>query len=185
MKNSLLLSVLISKNLLFSLSCSHQEEINSSNDLTHASEAGDVYVTLEFPRSSSKLQKAGKDSLNALAIKSKEDGREIEDIKVLVWSDKEYPQSAKRGNPRDVILAKERGQAIKDYLQDELHAQEVIGTFNMARKPGLLSRLTQNEDWKLKEAFKENQATASQLPDGSVSYTKASKALVIIDYKDE
>lgn len=171
--------------LFFSFSCTHRTSGGSATPEAEVAGVGDDYVALEFSQGSSSLTEPNQRELNKLALKAQQDGREISDIKILAWADKEYAESVQRGSPRDVILARERANSIKEFLQDELHTQSGIEAFNMAKKPNLLSELTKGEDWKLKEAFKEDQASVSRLPSGSYSYTKASKALVIIDYKDD
>lgn len=144
---------------------------------------GNYYAALEFEPGKSSLSNINKSHLNLLAQKALRDGREVGEIKILAWSDKEYPSEFEHVSPKDKILAKERGRNIEKYLKEELYATDPIDVFNMAKKPGLFGEITKNEDWKIKETVQNSGATGTQLPDGSVSYTKASLALVIIDYE--
>lgn len=144
---------------------------------------GNYYAALEFEPGKSALSERSKSHLNLLADKALRDGREIGEIKILAWADKEYPSESERISPKDKLLAKDRGRNIEKYLKEELYATNPIDIFNMAKKPTLLGKITKNEDWEIKETVQDSGATGTRLPDGSVSYTKASKALVIIDYE--
>ncbi len=144
---------------------------------------GNYYAAIEFEPGKSELTERNKSHLDLLAQRALRDGREIGEIKILAWADKEYPSEAERVSPKDKLLAKDRGRNIERYLKEELYATNSIDVFNMAKKPSLLGRITKNEDWEIKETVKDTGATGTRLPNGSVSYTKASKALVIIDYE--
>lgn len=146
---------------------------------------GTHYVALVFAPDSSELTGENKQYLNQLAMRALREGRDIEAIKILSWADKEYPEGATEVERKDIGLAHQRSTAIKKYLEDELHSEENIATYNMAKKPGLISRLFKNDEFTVKEAIEKSGASGSRLPDGSLSYTKASKALVIIDYADQ
>jgi hypothetical protein len=144
---------------------------------------GNRFITLQFDRGEADLDSESRKHLNELALEVGQDHREVKEIKILAWPDQEYPPEGKKAPPRDIILAQDRARVIEDYLRDELHAQNKIQSFNMAKKPGLLGEMTKNKDWKIKEAQEQTGATASVLPDGSISYTKASKVIIIIDYQ--
>lgn len=145
---------------------------------------GTHYAALQFDEGKATLSEENKRELNRLAQRATKDGREIEDIKILSWADKEYPQTTDKPSSKEVKLAKERAAKIKTYLEEDLHSQDDIMSFNMAKRPTAAAEVFKNDDWVLKEAFEKSGATGARLPDGSMSYTKASKALVIIDYKD-
>lgn len=167
--------------------CAHRQEkpndISQNRDL--ASVVGAHYAAIEFNKGDSSLSDTSKKNLNELAAIVDREGREIQEIKVVAWADQEYPTRAqKKASTREILLAKDRARAIRDYLKDDLHSLEKIDTFNMAKRPGKLGQIVKTEDSTVKNAFEKMGPTATTLDDGSVSYSKASKAMVIIDYAD-
>lgn len=146
---------------------------------------GTHYTTVVFLKGQKSLSSSDKKNLTDLASKAHESDKRIDEIRILAWPDKEYPDPKTQPSTSDIQLASERAQEIRNYLEDELKETGDIDSFNMARRPDFLSKLLKDDEFKVKEAFQESGATASKLPDGSVSYTKASKALVIIDYEGD
>lgn len=181
MRGILLLSFLV----LFA--CAHKKEKKQTEQVTSVEKIeGARYTTLVFPEGSSELTTSSKEALKSFAQKVRERRKKIEDIKILAWADQEYPQDKKsKGSTREVILAGERAQNIKDFLKEDLQEDNQFDTFNMARRPDRLSKTLKDEDYEVKKAYEESGVTGSQLPDGSISYTKASKALIIINYEGE
>lgn len=181
-----------SLSLVFAAGCSTPNAKKKSVEGTKAQEAkvsavsGTYYTTIIFTKGKSSLTQKSKDHLKELAALAHKDGKPIEDIKILAWADKEYPDKTKsNAATRDIILASERAQKIKSYLEEDLKESEDIDAYNMARRPNLIAKLLHNEEYDVKKAFEQSGTTASRLDDGSVSYTKASKALVIIDYEGD
>ncbi len=181
-----------SLSLVFAAGCSTPNAKKKSVEGTKAQEAkvsavsGTYYTTIIFTKGKSSLTQKSKDHLKELAALAHKDGKPIEDIKILAWADKEYPDKTKsNAATRDIILASERAQKIKSYLEEDLKELEDIDAYNMARRPNLIAKLLRNEEYDVKKAFEQSGTTASRLDDGSVSYTKASKALVIIDYEGD
>jgi hypothetical protein len=145
---------------------------------------GAHYASLEFTKGDSDLTSESKKYLNELAAMVDREGKEIEEIKVLAWADKEYPGKAQKASTKDILLAKQRARTIKEYLTDDLHSQEKIDLFNMAKRPGLLSKMVRTEDEAVKNAIEQMGPTGTTLGNGEISYSKASKAMVIVDYVD-
>jgi hypothetical protein len=147
---------------------------------------GNFYGTLEFSKGSSTLTESSKLQLKELRETFAADKRDVDEIKILAWADQEYPEVVENDAPaKEIILAHERAKNIKRYLSKELKADEEINLFNMAKRPGTLSTLTKSDDFEVKRAFERSGATSVRLDDGSVSYSKASKAIIVIDYDDE
>lgn len=115
---------------------------------------GNYYAALEFEPGKSSLSNINKSHLNLLAQKALRDGREVGEIKILAWSDKEYPSEFEHVSPKDKILAKERGRNIEKYLKEELYATDPIDVFNMAKSPDSSGRLQRMKTGKLKRLFK-------------------------------
>jgi hypothetical protein len=179
---------LASLSLIFATGCSSSAKKISVESKTAEIEKphipGTHYTTIVFRPGKANLDSISKESIKKLAKKAHEQKRPIEEIRILAWSDKEYPDEVqKKASTKDIILATERAQKIKDYLEEDLKETDDIDAYNMAKRPNLISKLFRNDEYDVKEAFESSGATGSKLPDGSVSYTKASKALVIIDYE--
>lgn len=177
--------------LVLVAACSHQPKVSKAPVSTPTPKVTSVtegphYTSLVFEKGKTVLSKMSKQHLNELAARANREGREIDNIKILAWADREYPDKVESKAPtREVILAKKRAESIKEYLQEDLHAEEKIDSFNMAKRPGLVSKMVRGEEYQLKEEIEHAGASASRLDNGNVSYSKASKALVIIDYQDD
>lgn len=165
-------------------SCSQSPAKKASSDQTPPV-LGTHYTTIEFEEGNTQLTKESKKQIADLIAKAYESDYDIEDIRILAWADKEYPEGKEKATTEDIQLASERAREIREYLEEELQETEDIDSFNMARRPDFLSKFFKNDEFKVKKSYEQSGPTASKLPDGSVSYTKASKALVIIDYKKD
>lgn len=147
---------------------------------------GSHYTTLIFPKGKSELGQENRKVLQEFKSQIHKSNKAIDEIRVLVWADTEYPDKVKgKVAPHEVNLASERAQNIKSYLEDNLNEESDIDAYNMAKRPDLISKLLRDDEYEVKEAFESSGTTASKLPSGAVSYTKASKALVIIEYEGE
>ena len=147
---------------------------------------GTHYTTVEFNKGKAGLTEESKAHLNELCLRAHNSRKQIEEIRILAWADKEYPNKVEsKTKNKDVILASERAQKIRDYLEEDLKEENDIDAYNMAKRPDLLSKLLRNDEYDVKEAFETSGTTATRLADGSTSYTKASKAIVIVDYEGD
>lgn len=199
MKSRMMVSLaLASMSLLFAAGCTtpaakKKPAYQTSTTTTTKTEevkapvvAGTQYTTVFFKKGRASLDSLSKQHLKDLASRAHKEKREIEEIRILAWADKEYPDKVTgKSSEQDIKLASQRAEKIKDYLEVDLKEQEDIDSYNMAKRPDLVSKVFQNDEYKIKEAFETTGATGEKLPDGSVSYTKASKAIVIIDYEGD
>lgn len=169
--------------LVVFFSCSHDAKKKSDEKPTPVV-TGTHYTTLLFSKGKSELTRESKEHLKDLTIRAHKNYRPIEEIRILAWADAEYPNQPQEKIPKSqVILASERAQKIRDYLEEDLLENNDIDAYNMAKRPDILSKILRNDEYDVKNAFEASGTTGSRLPDGSVSYTKASKAIVIIDYE--
>lgn len=167
--------------------CSHKAQdsrVENSGIATEGFE-GSHYTAVQFERGTSVLDETNKKFLNELAKKASRTGREIDEIKILAWADREYPQEGEKSKTRDVILANERANVIRKFMKDDLNSNEPFDIFNMAKKPRKIDELFKDEEFQVKEDVADSGVTATRLPTGQTSYTKAGKVLVIIDYKEK
>ena len=182
MKGHLIIPIL---SLMFS-ACSHKAQDNRVENSGIATEAfeGSHYTAVQFDRGTSILSDANKKFLNELAKKASRTGREIDEIKILAWADREYPKEGEKSKTRDVILANERANVIRKFMKEDLNSHEPFDIFNMAKKPGMVDELIKDEEFQVKEDVADSGVSGTRLPTGQTSYTKAGKVLVIIDYKE-
>lgn len=169
--------------LVFAVSCSSDNKKKSSSPSEpkkveaspeHKSEH---YTSLSFDRGETRLSSMDKRNLQNLASRVRDSGREIDDIKILTWADREY-KDANQASSSEVILARQRAESIRNYLQEDLMTNADIDYYNMAQKPGPLSRYFKAKPDELEELFKRNN------DQNMTEDTRASKALVIIEYED-
>lgn len=181
--------IVISLIVTFLVSCSHDTKKKTAKTKAPAPTqvvGGIHYTTLVFNKGKSQLNTDSKEHLKALAIRAHKNQKPIEEIRILAWADQEYPDNGEvKSKNSDVILAGERAQKIRDFLEEDLKEENDIDAYNMAKRPDLLSKLLRNDEYDVKEAFETIGTTSTRLPDGSVSYTKASKAIVIVDYEGD
>jgi hypothetical protein len=169
--------------IIFSCSHKNKDEVMQKQTSEETQLEGVHYSALEFRPGLSTLSSNNKRRLNALAQRASREGREIEYIQILTWADRDHSPLT-RTNPREVILATERAQNIKYYLQNDLHANDPINLFNMVKDPEQMSKIFKNDEWAVREAFEKSGHSPVRVRDGSITYTKASKALVIINYAE-
>ena len=147
-----------------------------------AMSGGSEFAVVEFEKGSYALTEAGRATLQKVANVASSEGREVDEIEVLAWADREYPVSGGKADRRDVSLADDRASVIKTYLTDDLNADVVVDKHNMAQRPGAFSEFVKTEDYRIKNNF-ENSGTAPTGSAPDIMSTKVSKAIVVIKYE--
>jgi hypothetical protein len=171
--------------LIFATGCTHEgkkKPLNEESSKTLADLGRSSFITVEFEPGQSNLSQKNLESLKQVTRMADQSRRSIEDIKVLAWSDEEYPKAKEHISVSQVILAKERGSMIKNYLEKELKFAEKIDAINMAKRSRSSSGLFTTREDDIKNALEASGPTTTKNNDGKLSYNKASKAIVIIDY---
>ena len=185
MKNQTLVMSLIGMVMIPLGACSNVHKVGE-HDLTSVSQESKLiaakeratYVTeLSFERSSSKLDSRSRRKLDEILKSAKSSGR-IDDVKVISWSDLEYP-SEKQGNRSESQgqLAEHRADQIRDYLKRSDRSLDVH-TFNMAKRPNSLARLFKSDDSRIKKSM-ENAGLDRESND-KVYPEKAGKSTVMV-----
>ncbi len=144
---------------------------------------GGFSTAVVFEEGRKELSPSEVKNLELFAARARRNQRLIESVKILAWADAEYPEKEEKAHPREIILAKERAHEIKGFLEEKTEDLE-IHAYNMAKRPGTLSSVTKNEEFALKRVIEEMGPTATKLENGELSYSKASKAIIIVEYKD-
>ncbi len=147
-----------------------------------AMSGGSEFAVVEFAKGSFALTSEGRLTLQKVANVAKNEGRDVDEIKVLAWADREYPADGSRADRRDVNLADDRASVIKTYLKDELNADIDVDKHNMAQRPGSFSELVKTDDYKIKNNFEHSGAAPSATSTDNLR-TKVSKAVIVIKYE--
>ncbi len=179
---------------LTSVACSSQktedtkmakkEEVSKTTQAV-AENNGAYYAVLQFDKGTQRLSEASKKDLREFVASARREGREIDDIKILAWADREYPSTGVRLTDRDVKMANERSKSIEKYLKDDLNTSGDYETYNMAKRPNKVSEFFKGDDYKTKRIFERSGAAPAGTDMQAFMNSKASKALIMVDYKDE
>ena len=160
----------------------------SKPDVTPTTQAvtksnGEYYAVLEFDKGTQRLNEASKRDLREFVASAQRDGREIDDIRILSWADKEYPQSGAKLSDRDVKIANERAKSIEKYLKDDLKADGNYATYNMAKRPNKVSEFFRADDYKTKRVFEKSGSAPAGTKMEDFVTSKAGKTLIMVDYE--
>lgn len=156
---------------------------NVSQESKHVAIAQDAsYVTeLSFDESSANLDSSSKKKLDEILSRAKSDGK-IDEVKVISWSDREYP-TEKRGklSKAQNELAERRANNIKKYLMGADQSLDV-DTYNMAQRPNAVSKLFNTDNAKIKKSL-EAAGIAHDRSDNDYP-TKAGKSTIMVILKE-
>lgn len=153
----------------------------SSKEAQFAEKRGDHFVTtLKFDKGQAELNPRTKAELEKAITQARADGKNIDDVTVVVWSDMEYPGTARKLSPHQVKLADKRGSRIEDYLSKDLSVSGYrVSVHNMGTKPNFLQDFFKTADADLKAKLEaEGIAPTAATPMGH-----ASTALIFIKTK--
>lgn len=87
--------------------------------------------------------------------------KKVKSVRVLSWADREYPAKNEKVSDKQIALAKERGDAIKSYLQKDLKVQ-TVDTHNMTERPSKLSEFFKTNDYEVKSSAEATGAAPTQ-----------------------
>jgi transposase InsO family protein len=149
-----------------------------------ADNKGAYYAVLKFDKGTQRLNDASKKDLKDFIASAQREGRTIDDIKILAWPDREYPAAGVRLTDRDVKIATQRFKSIEKYLKDDLNTIGNYETYNMAKRPNKVSDFVKGDDYKTKRIFERSGAAQTGSDMQAFVNSKASKALIMIDYKE-
>jgi hypothetical protein len=143
------------------------------------------YAVLKFDKGTQRLSEASKKDLREFVASAQREGRKIDEIKILAWADREYPSTGVKLTDRDVKIATERSKSIEKFLKDDLNTNGDYETYNMAKRPNKVSEFFKGDDYKTKRIFERTGAAPAGTDMQAFMNSKASKALIMVDYKDE
>lgn len=137
---------------------------------------------VSFDKNSDKLTDAQKAEIRAAVQEAAQKGK-IDEVKILAWSDKEYPSENGKQTKEEVGLAKNRIKHLQAFLKDELKVKSV-DTHNMAERPNSLEKMFNTGDAKVKNTA---EASGAAPTDGNTGIfdlkAQASKGVVMIFLK--
>lgn len=135
---------------------------------------------IEFVAGSDALTDAGRADIRNVIDEVSQKG-ELDHVKVMAWSDQEYPAAKTSQSKANVALAKKRIEAVRKFLKDELKVRNVNG-FNMAERPGKLKEFLNTADARVKKTAETAGAAPVQDTDTGLFGEKgqASKAVLMI-----
>lgn len=182
-----ILSVVAGSAVIFGLAaCSSSRKNETATESTKpsqealiaANENEAAYVAeISFKKGSAVLTPQSKAQLTNLVQNAKSAGK-IDDVKVVTWADMEYPSvNTSKLSQAQRKLAEDRNKEIKKYLETAEKGIDV-DAYNMAERPGALSRLMGTENARIKKSLEvagiPNTDTAVKIP------PKASRAMVMV-----
>ena len=163
-------------------SCASEKKENKTAPTSLMSEATNIeaasvtekidFTTVEFNAGDSKLGEMDRRHLKELAAKMASTGKVIDDIKILTWSDR-LVATSQEATSTEIILARQRAESIKNFLEKNLSETEDIDFYNMAENPERHSNYMKRKGVTIDQAFNEDGILGS--PNG--------RAIVIIEYQ--
>jgi hypothetical protein len=137
---------------------------------------------VSFDKNSDKLTEAQKSEIRTMIQEATQKGK-IDEVKVLAWSDKEYPSENGKQTKEEVGLAKNRVAYIKSFLKEELKVKSV-DTHNMAERPNSLEKMFNTSDAKVKNTAEVSGAAPTTGNTGIFDLkAQASKGVVMVFLK--
>ena len=141
------------------------------------------YAVVQFEQGDNTLTDESKAKLKSFVDSAQYGGRDIENIKILSWSDTD----AKSGSATDFdrSIATERSEAIEEYLKEDLKTGADYANYNMVEKQSVHD-IFKSEDWKRQPFSKAESRTLPQKDDdqlASLMENKPSRALVVVEYQ--
>lgn len=145
--------------------------------------ASKQYVIVNFPAGRYNLTEAEKQKLAAWSVNVPKKG-EVKDFEILAWPDREYPSDDAKVSSKDVRLADNRADAIKNFFKKDLITKADLSTHNMAKRPSVFGKLFKSDDFEVKSTFEETGAAPTkETPKNFSTENKASKAIVLVKYE--
>lgn len=137
---------------------------------------------LSFQKNSSNLTEAQKTELRKVINEAAQKGQ-IDEVKILVWSDKEYPNKNMKQSKSDIKLAKNRLNDLKSFLKKDLNVS-TVDSYNMTERPNALQKFFNTSDAKVKNTTELVGAAPTDMNTGLFDMNaQASKGVVMIFMK--
>lgn len=155
--------------------------LNNSKDAANRLGASGVQE-ISFGKDSANMTEAQKSEIRAAIAAAAKNGK-IDEVKILAWSDKEYPSEKGQQMKSDEALAKRRLQGLESFVKKDLKISKV-DTYNMTERPNALEKLFNTSDAKVKQTAEAGGAAPTEGNTGFFDLkSQASKGVVLIFMK--
>ncbi len=135
-----------------------------------------------YDKNSSSLSEVQKNDVRSIVAKALQAGR-LDEIKILSWSDKEYPSKDLKQNNEDIKLAKMRMSGIKQFLKDDLKISSVK-MYNMTERPNAIQKFFNTKQAAVKNTTEFAGAAPVNGNTGLFDFkSQASKSIVMVFLK--
>ncbi|MFM6928779.1 MAG: hypothetical protein ACKOX6_09950, partial [Bdellovibrio sp.] len=182
MKSLLVVSAIFMTGSVF-LGCSHKEpkpemhRVSSAAQQTAQKEDASYVTEFSFKKGSAVLTENAKSDLRRVISDAKQNSK-IKEVKVITWSDSEYPSSrTKKLSSSERDLVKKRNDAIRDYMKSYSNRLDV-DTYSMAERPGVLQEMFNTSDARIKKSMQDAGIATTESPYRSAP--KSSKSVVMV-----
>lgn len=139
------------------------------------------YIVIRFPPGKERLLDSEKEKIKIFK-KAVEGRANVNSIKVLAWSDQEYPvEGTPKPSSEEQKLADERGKAVREFLKKDLGSKKDVDVHNMAKQPGVFAQVFKSDDFQMKNSLEAVSAASAEM--GIVSDNKGSKAVIVVNYE--
>lgn len=138
---------------------------------------------ISFDEGNANLSESAKNAIREVVKSAKESGK-INELKVAVWADREYPQKDAKASKADIDLAQKRAANIEAFIKSEMKVG-TINTFNMTERPNALAKFLRTPQSELKSTM-EASGAAPRTSDETGFFgqkAKASKAVIMVFIK--
>jgi hypothetical protein len=142
----------------------------------------DSYAIVDFAPGDNSLTEESKTKIKNVLDKAENEGKDVDNIKVLSWSDTDTNGGAVP-TEFDRSIASERSDAIEEYIKEDLKTEANFKNYNMAESKDM-KRVVENQNWKRQPFSKaESRTLPPQKTDDLMDLKKntTSKALVVVD----
>lgn len=142
--------------------------------------AASFVTEVTFAKGSAELSAQSRQNLKEVVDRAKAAGQ-IEEVKIVTWSDMAYPANEKALPKTQRDLASKRNTRIKDYLKATDRSLDV-DTYNMSERPGALAELFNTDNAQLKKSLE--QAGIAHQNHDTQTPPRTGKAIAMVILKD-
>lgn len=154
--------------------------LDSETEKASKSLGAEAAAEVSFEPGQSMLSESTKSEIRDLVKEARAKGN-VEDVKIAVWADREYPMKDKKASKEDVALATKRGDELKEFIKKEMDISSV-NTYNMTERPNALQQFLKTPEAKVKDTLEaRGAAPKTESETGIFGHgSKSSKAVIMI-----
>jgi OmpA family. len=167
---------------LMSLSFNAMAAGTATDNAAHSLGAAKV-SEVSFDEGKSVLSDSARTEIKNVVTDAQKNGK-IDEIRLAVWADREYPAADTKAPKADVKLAEDRANEIKKFIKNELKVSDVK-TFNMAERPNQVQSWMGTKTAEVKETLEGSGAAPKTEKEKGIfnQRAQASKAVIMVNMK--